>query len=139
MVSANQNCFVIMFSVQGKPFHNRRSCHPQEWTPCLFASSVSSAHPGLLPQRILRAHSTWRTAPPSICCTAGEHTAPEPPLCATPCTTPGVLGLVPPQLAVHHVFTQGCTAWLPEYIAYTCIQCMCRYVHVREMHTPVYL
>lgn len=76
MVSANQNCFVIMFSVQGKPFHNRRSCHPQEWTPCLFASSVSSAHPGLLPERILRAHSTWRTAPPSICCTAGEHTAP---------------------------------------------------------------
>lgn len=63
MVSANLNCFVIMISLQGKAFHNRRSHHSQGWTPYLFASLVSSAHPGMLPQRILWAHSTWRTSP----------------------------------------------------------------------------
>lgn len=61
MVSANLICFVIMFSVQRKPFHNRRSRHPQGWTPYLIASSV---RPRMLLQRILSAHSTWRTAPP---------------------------------------------------------------------------
>lgn len=62
MVSANLICLVIMSLVQGKPFHNRRSRHLPGWTPYLIASSVSSARPGMPPQRILSAHSTWRTA-----------------------------------------------------------------------------
>lgn len=72
MVSANLNCFVIMFPAQGKPFNSRRSRLPQGWTHYLFISSVSSAHPGMLPQGILRAHSPRRTAPPPFAIQLGS-------------------------------------------------------------------
>lgn len=115
MVSANLNCFVIMFSVQGKPFHSRRSRHPQGWTHYLFAGSVSSAYPGMLPQRILRAHSTRRTAPPPFAIQLGStqllNHSPVP-LPAQPLVSRRFSHRCRP--CIMCICAQSCTAGLPE-------------------------
>lgn len=133
MVSANLNCFVIMFPVQGKPFNSRRSRLPQGWTHCLFISSVSSAHPGMLPQRILRAHSPRRTAPPLFAIQLGStqllNHSPAP-LPAQPLVSRHFSHRCRP--CIMRICTDGCTTGLPEKIVCMCIQHMYRQVCMWE-------
>lgn len=113
------------------PSQSRSSHHPQGWTPYATANSVSSECPGMLPQRVLTAHSTWRTPPPPFAVelesTQLLNHSPLP-LPAHP-SCPGTSPTTASCASCSH--TGSCTACLPEYV-WTHIQHRYRYMYVWE-------